>query len=84
MIILKEKKNPLLGKILYREGLLNFKEANNLPAIAKIAGVAFYTHFYFLRKYWLFSRSTADLNGTGNSGRGTLSIPVPVQRGQSI
>ncbi len=40
MVILTERKSRPPVKVLYREGLLNFKEANNLPAIAKIAGVA--------------------------------------------
>jgi hypothetical protein len=41
MIILREKKpqaTPL--KVVYREGLVNFREASNLPVIAKIGGVA--------------------------------------------
>jgi hypothetical protein len=41
MIILREKKPqaaPL--KVVYREGLVNFKEASNLPVIAKISGVS--------------------------------------------
>jgi hypothetical protein len=41
MIIVHEKKNVIPPvKPVYREGLLNFKEASNLPAIAKMAGVA--------------------------------------------
>jgi hypothetical protein len=40
MIILTESKPRPPVKVLYREGLLNFKEASNLPVIAKIAGVA--------------------------------------------
>jgi hypothetical protein len=41
MIILREKKTETFPlKIVYREGFLNFREANNLPAIAKIAGLA--------------------------------------------
>ena len=40
MVILTEKKEPVpAGTVLYREGLLNFKEASNLPAIAKVAGI---------------------------------------------
>lgn len=40
MIILKERKTLTtpIGA-MYREGLLNFREANNLPAIAKAAGM---------------------------------------------
>jgi len=41
MYVLTEKKQerpPI--KVLYREGLLNFKETNNLPAIAKVTGIA--------------------------------------------
>jgi hypothetical protein len=41
MIILREKKpqaTPL--KVVYREGLLSFREADNLPAIAKTSGVS--------------------------------------------
>jgi len=41
MIILTEKKQGVPSeRIIYREGLLNFKESNNLPAIAKLAGVS--------------------------------------------
>ena len=41
MIILTEKKQGVPSeRIVYREGLLNFKESNNLPAIAKLAGVS--------------------------------------------
>jgi hypothetical protein len=40
MIILKEKKTVVPSvKVIYREGLLNFREASNLPAIAKMAGL---------------------------------------------
>jgi hypothetical protein len=41
MIILREKKSRVPPvKAIYREGLLSFREASNLPAIAKIAGIA--------------------------------------------
>jgi hypothetical protein len=40
MVILKEKKSGLPKKALFREGLMNFREANNLPAIAKAAGIS--------------------------------------------
>jgi hypothetical protein len=41
MYILTERKDKTpAGTTLYREGLLNFKETNNLPAIAKFAGVS--------------------------------------------
>jgi hypothetical protein len=41
MIILREKKTqPTPLKVIYHEGLMNFREANNLPAIAKAAGVS--------------------------------------------
>ena len=41
MVILpeKEQKAPM-AKTVYREGLLNFKEAGNLPVIAKIGGIS--------------------------------------------
>lgn len=39
MVILTNTKTANV-KTLYREGLLNFKEASNLPAIAKIGGVS--------------------------------------------
>ena len=40
MIIIKEKKQTSFRTILYREGLMNFKESRNLPAIAKAAGIS--------------------------------------------
>jgi hypothetical protein len=40
MIILREKKKTPKARVLYQEGLVNLKEANNLPVIAKIGGVA--------------------------------------------
>jgi hypothetical protein len=41
MIIISKKKSRVPpNKVVYREGLLNFKEASNLPAIAKMAGIA--------------------------------------------
>jgi len=41
MYILTERKNKTpAGTTLYREGLLNFKEASNLPVIAKLGGVS--------------------------------------------
>ena len=41
MVILTEKKKPSpAGTVLYREGLINFTETNNLPAIAKATGIS--------------------------------------------
>jgi len=40
MVILKDNKSTPPVKTLYREGLLNFKEASNLPVIAKLGGVS--------------------------------------------
>jgi hypothetical protein len=41
MIILREKKTKTVPlKVVYQEGLTNFREASNLPAIAQAAGVS--------------------------------------------
>ena len=40
VILTKKTKQSPLGTVLYREGLINFKEASNLPAIAKVAGIS--------------------------------------------
>jgi hypothetical protein len=41
MIILKEKKPQTTPvNVMYRAGLMNFKETSNLPAIAKASGVS--------------------------------------------
>jgi hypothetical protein len=39
-IITETEKEASAGKTLYREGLLNFKETNNLPVIAKLGGIS--------------------------------------------
>ena len=41
MIILTERKtSKSTVKAIYQEGLLNFKEANNLPVVSKLGGVS--------------------------------------------
>jgi len=40
MIVLTERKTAPVRAVLYREGLINLKEASNLPAIAKMGGVS--------------------------------------------
>ena len=41
MVILTERKTTAPAvKAIYREGLLNFKETNNLPAIARATGIS--------------------------------------------
>ena len=40
MIIIREKKEKAPLKVLYREGLINFRESKNLPAIAQAVGIS--------------------------------------------
>jgi hypothetical protein len=40
IILVESKKITPPVKAIYREGLMNFKEANNLPAIAKVTGIS--------------------------------------------